>query len=175
MGYKILLANRIARIVFESAVVLGVMALQPYRPIVIDGNSMAPTYADSELVWASTDIGKVSRGDVVVIKRQDKHIVKRVTYVEGDPVNYYHINGEWLCGLETTFDLRVLDEKFPRKQVRIPAGHIFVLGDNFVESQDSRVFGFVPVSQITAKVPNAKPRMPLPWERLGSSLVASTR
>jgi signal peptidase I len=167
MGYRMLLANRIVRILLESAFALTVLSLQPYRPLVFTGNSMAPTYANRELVLASTDVGQVSRGDIVVITKDKKSIVKRVAYVEGDAIHYYYISGEWQCGLETTFDLKVLNEKFPHRQVRIPPGFVFVLGDNYVESQDSRVFGLVDVADISAKVPNARPRVPLPYEKLG--------
>jgi signal peptidase I len=151
--------------VLEIVAIMAVLSVQPYRPVVFMGKSMAPTYADRELVLASTEVGQISRGDIVVIDKQGSTIIKRVAYVEGDSINYYLVGNEWLCGLETTFDERVLDARFPRRQVPIPPGFVFVLGDNLRESLDSREFGFLPVKSITAKLPNARPRVPSPNEK----------
>lgn len=161
MGFRMFLASRTSRIVVEVLSALTVLSIQPYRPIVFMGSSMAPTYADMELAIASTEVGSVVSGDVVVIKRDEGSIVKRVEYVAGNTIDYYRVAGEWIFGLEANFEKELLNNRFPRLQVRIPKGYVFVLGDNRPESLDSREFGLVPVSAITAKLLHSRPRVPM--------------
>ncbi len=57
---------------------------------------------------------------------------------------------------------------------RVPPGHVFVLGDNRSSSQDSRYWGFVPLSAIKGRVDSiffswaagSGPR----WDRIGTRL-----
>ena len=136
------------------------------------GESMAPTYGDREIAIASTDVRQVDRGDIVVIKRGEGTIIKRVAHVAGDSIDYYKVGGFWQCGLEMSFYEEVLNSRFERRQVQVPEGYVFVLGDNYLESQDSRQFGMVPVSSITAKLSDSRPRVPVPGEKARFLLAA---
>jgi signal peptidase I len=77
--------------------------------------------------------------------------IKRIAAVEGDRVEI-HDNKVWVNGdaLEEPYipnDVRMNDEA---PQV-VPAGHVFVMGDNRDESFDSRRFGPIPVEDIVGE------------------------
>lgn len=102
------------------------------------------------------------RGDVVVFKYPEdpeRDFIKRViglpgetlevrdkrVYIDGRPINepYVHFLEPPEAPSEghevTSFDLR---ERYG--PVKIPAGHVFVMGDNRDNSEDSRYWGFLP-------------------------------
>lgn len=111
-------------------------------------------------------------GEIVIFEsaRADKRLVKRVIGVPGDvvamrgealvingrPVEYTASgNGEWIEALaghphavQLTGYGSPLDSFGP---VRVPEGHLLVLGDNRDNSADSRVIGFVPRGEVTGR------------------------
>src|SRR5262249_4957871 len=54
----------------------------------------------------------------------------------------------------------------PLRQGRMPDGFIFVLGDNKLDSVDSRDFGLVPLSRVRAKLVSPKVGPPLTFDWL---------
>lgn len=86
---------------------------------------------------------RIEPGTVVVLTRHDVSVVKRVVAVEGQRVERPHsqliIDGKLLIRgkIEDAY-ARVRPEP-----VRIPKGHLYVLGDNRVDSLDSRDYGAV--------------------------------
>ncbi|MCH1626858.1 signal peptidase I [Fredinandcohnia quinoae] len=136
---------------------------------VVDGESMMPTFEDGNLLMVNKIEHKISelhRFDVVVFhaSKEDDY-VKRVIGLPGDQVEYrndiLYINGkevtepylkkykEALISGKLTGDF-TLKEKTGASVV--PAGHIFVMGDNRLGSLDSRHFGFVKMDEIVGKV-----------------------
>lgn len=150
-----------------------------FTPVVVSGKSMDPTLTDGERLIA-TRYDKVERQDVVTFPAPDdpdKSYIKRVIGLPGDTVRYekgkLYINdklvdepylkeyqeqlsdGEYLTivadseGYATdAFDLKLLTGKSDK----VPAGKLFVLGDNRQHSKDSRIFGFVDEDSITGNV-----------------------
>ena len=126
------------------------------------------------------DFGAPERGDVVVFRypgNPNIDYIKRVVGVAGDEIAYYkktlYINGkpapqeyQGTYAVGNGMNVRLLDEAlgeishsildFPtrpsidRKWV-VPAGHYFVMGDNRDNSNDSRVWGFVPDENLVGK------------------------
>ncbi len=102
----------------------------------------------------SYHFGDVERGDIVVFERPETlaspydDLIKRVIGLPGDVVeghdNQVFVNGEAL--LEPYLDADVSIGDFA--PIDVPAGHVFVMGDNRNDSTDSRVFGPIDVDRI---------------------------
>jgi signal peptidase I len=125
----------------------------------MSGTGMEPTLSHGDPVVASEiDGGEVDRGDVVVVEvpsqvpGEPTLVVKRVVAVAGE-----EIEG---AGGEVLIDGRPADESYLAPgtvtenltRQEIPAGHVFVLGDNRANSHDSRQFGPVPGGNVVAVV-----------------------
>ncbi|SDJ22871.1 signal peptidase I [Frankineae bacterium MT45] len=109
-------------------------------------------------------IGTPDHGDIVVFARPhmldgqtpDKDLVKRVIAVAGDTIRW---NGRtlWLNDIEQheSYVNPVCNNSFGATStpgsVTVPAGDVFVMGDNRCDSTDSRVFGPIPVSTVVGK------------------------
>lgn len=95
---------------------------------VVKGKSMEPTFHDGQVVLVGKGgllFGPLKRGDVVVFTRNGQLLVKRVVALP----------------YETAPD-----------GTRVPANHVYVVGDNLEVSEDSRAFGPIPLSSIVGKV-----------------------
>jgi signal peptidase I len=113
--------------------------------------SMYPTLEKGDRVLVnklSYDLHDVHRGDLVVFERPPderatgiKDLIKRVIGLPGDIIEerdgVVHINGQPLH--ETYVDNGDVTVNLARRT--IPAGFVFVMGDNRDNSEDSRVFG----------------------------------
>ncbi|MGB4592271.1 MAG: signal peptidase I [Coriobacteriia bacterium] len=141
---------------FALATVVRTFVVQPY---IIPSGSMVPTIEISERVLANKFIYRFEspkRGDVVVFDDPTKTVptlIKRVVATEGETVDL--IDGK------VYVDGVALDEPYtygkPSEPAAVPmpftvpAGHIWVMGDNRTNSADSRVFGAVPLSSIDGR------------------------
>ncbi len=103
------------------------------------------------------------RGDTIVFiypKDPSKDFIKRVIGVGGDRVdiegNKVFINGQQLEDPWGYYDVknewrRNLGPVGPFEHVVVPKDHLFVLGDNRDNSQDSRFWGFVNINEVKGK------------------------
>jgi signal peptidase I len=131
------------------------------RPANVVGPSMENTLIENDrLIF--TDIGYTPKyGDIVIVDSEGlgKFIVKRVIATEGQTIDINFTSGA------VTVDGVVLDESYISSDtlneegghsypVTIPAGSVFVMGDNRLHSTDSRSarVGFVDVDDIYGKV-----------------------
>jgi signal peptidase I len=149
-------------VLFLGAAVWGALI---YRPYTVPTNSMVPTVQPGDRLLAQKVSGSaVHRGDVVVF--QDKlwgsePLVKRVVGVGGDVVACCDARGR------LTVNGKPVDETYlkgggpasmDRFSTRVPAGDLFLLGDNRAVSEDSRIHladaqgGSVPASDVRGRV-----------------------
>jgi signal peptidase I len=130
------------------------------------GISMAPTLEDKQWLAVTAILPQPARGDIVIISpRINGHhepLVKRVIAVGGDEIDFAGgrvlLNG---AAIEEPYLPEGL-ETYPASEyqsamaypARVPAGYVFVMGDNRGGSSDSRSHevGFVRVDDILGKV-----------------------
>ncbi|MGW2793880.1 signal peptidase I [Streptomyces sp. NPDC001251] len=135
-----------------------------YKPYTVPTQSMSPTVKAGDRVLAQRiSGGDVRRGDVVVFndpKWANVPMLKRVVGIGGDQVACCGTGGR------LTINGKPLDEPYLHGaqasgtpfDAKVPAGQVFLLGDDRLVSLDSRVHlddaanGSVPLSTVTARV-----------------------
>lgn len=124
---------------------------QPYRPVVVVGESMSPTFASFQIVAATRTLGSIQRGDVVVFRHEGTEYVKRVAGLPGDRITSYVQTGQVVYPENTIFK-RFMDLHYERQVMVVPRNSLFVTGDNRKVSVDSRQFGPIKIADVTAKL-----------------------
>lgn len=132
---------------FTAALIICVLTFAFFvRIINVSGTSMNPTLQNGDKMLVSDLLYKPHNGDIVVFKSDtydpNKALVKRVIATEGQVVNIdfdngiVYVNGEALdepyIAEPTTNKLNFIGPQ------TVPAGCVFVLGDNRNASTDSR-------------------------------------
>ncbi len=127
-----------------AAIVLAYL-LQAFliKPFKIPSSSMEQTLVPGDRVLVnrlSYKFGSPQRGDVIVFRSPDDpsvDFIKRVIAVEGDLIEVRQ--GQVILNGEPQVEdyVQVPDVSNFRQQL-VPAGHVFVMGDNRPDSQDSR-------------------------------------
>jgi signal peptidase I len=130
------------------------------RPFVVEAfwipsASMVPTLKYGDRVLVNKFIYRFTepdRGDVIVFKSvqgDDQDLIKRVVGVPGDEITVR--GGRLFVNGEPQREPYV-NKKFPDRSfyapTTVPKDHVFAMGDNRANSQDSRVFGPVPKENI---------------------------
>jgi len=123
----------------------------------IDGASMYPTLFNNDYVLITKGLALPQRGDVVVLhvlyQGRKEEWVKRIVALCGYRVN---VSGNMITvnGAGEQFPHMIINggATQPVEQVTVPAGQIFVAGDNRDVSLDSRFVGTFPVTSIHGRV-----------------------
>jgi signal peptidase I len=130
--------------------------------LTVAGRSMEPTLAPGQLLlinklyygifspWGDHYLigwHKPARGDIVLFLNtyDDTLTVKRCLAIAGDPLKIE--NGQLLIYNEI-LPLKYYQEIKWRGYNEVPPGYIFVAGDNFDYSVDSREYGFISTEQV---------------------------
>lgn len=118
-----------------------------FRIVDVSGPSMLPTLHSGDRVVLSGRFRSPKRGDVVVIVRTARlrePIIKRIIALENQTVDIdfgagvVYVDGKALdesAYIENGITKQSSDFRYP---LVVPEGHVFVLGDNRVVSNDSR-------------------------------------
>ena len=132
-----------------SAVIVLVFVLG--HPFLVVGESMIPTYHDGQIVFTKTDIepSDIGYGTVVVLKAEDKELIKRIVALPGDTVEIE--NG--ILKVNGVPEERGFDRMNASDMTRtLGEDEYFYLGDNRNGSSDSRNYGPAAFEDIEAVV-----------------------
>lgn len=121
---------------------LAIIMMLNVKTVQVSGNSMKPTFQNGErllvtdLYWL---VGQIRPNDIVVFRgeRSNEYIIKRV----------YRLAGQTVDPLNQPRERRLSEGPYT-----VPPGTVYVLGDNRGESEDSRMFGPLPLDEIVGKV-----------------------
>ena len=141
-------------------IVLVVVLIRSFlvTPVIVSGDSMVPTLDDRQLLLLNKinyKLTDIKRFDIVVIRLDNKEIIKRVIGLPGEEVLYRN-NTLYIDGHEVENDYNYETEDFSLKTIcncaRIPEGKYLVLGDNRSVSADSRIMGLIDKKDIEGSV-----------------------
>ena len=115
-------------------------------PVNVDGDSMYPTLKDKEILLLKKYDKTIERFDIVVFRYGNTKYIKRVIGLPGEHIEYK--NNELYINYEKIEDVKLFTatDNFMLEDLGlsvIPENMYFVIGDNRVNSQDSRVIGLV--------------------------------
>jgi len=165
----------------------------------IPSRSMEPSVMKGDVLFANKSYNchgcwdSVKRGDIAVFvypNNRTLYYIKRIVGLPGDVVRMegqqVYINGESLQQkTENQDDYRLITEKagdmeyqvkwstgnqFETTELTVPQGEVLVLGDNRSASNDSRIFGTVPIRDVVGQASQvwfSKGDKGIRWERLG--------
>ena len=134
-------------------------------PIKVDGSSMYPTLQDNDYAFMSRiDLNHIERFDIVTLncKKLGNIIIKRVIGLPGEKIVYkddqLYINDEkieeafldisYIEQVKKDYNISCFTEDF---EYTIGDDEIFVLGDNRLNSLDSRLLGCFKEKDILSK------------------------
>jgi signal peptidase I len=134
------------------------MVAQPYRPMVVVGRSMQPTYGNHSVVLTQPiRQGEIKQGAVVVIDMPTGPIVKRIAFGPGDKFMQVCFDGIWTDLIFARPTSKKCLARANWREFTIPQGMVYVLGDNQQVSYDSKQFGCVPVAWIKRILVDQRP------------------
>lgn len=127
-------------------IIICVLFLHEFKIIKVSGSSMEPTYHSGNIVLLKKD-RNVNNSDIIVFKRDDITYIKRVIASSKDKVEL--INGSIKIN-------GVYQELYPyngsNKTYILNDNEVFVIGDNYYNSIDSRIIGPIKTEEIIGRV-----------------------
>jgi signal peptidase I len=149
---------RLTFVLFALVAVIVLLRFVVAEPFAIPSDSMAPTLTRGDHVLvdklAYRGSGEPRAGELVVFHapRSDDILLKRVVAVAGQTVEIDDgalvVDGR--RPREPYADPKAIDTTF-FGPVRVPAGSVFVLGDNRRDSEDSRTLGAISVDDVIGR------------------------
>ena len=152
--------NFIKKIYPYVLIVVTVLLIRTFlvTPVYVSGTSMSPTLNNGEILILNKLDKKYDRFDIVVIdyegKNLNERLIKRVIGLPGDKIKYkdgkLYVNNKQVDDKFSAFTDDFNMSLF--NSTEIPEGKYLVLGDNRIESLDSRRLGLIDEKDIKGTV-----------------------
>lgn len=156
----------ILKVIIITCILIFLVMRFVFASVHIDGTSMEPTLRNNEYGIANRFVVSeetITRFDIVVVDEEDEgQIVKRVIGLPNETIQYkndtLYINGQLV--LEPFLDQdyiesHTMEHKIPFTSdfgpITLQKDEYFVIGDNRMNSKDSRAFGPIKIDSIIAK------------------------
>jgi len=114
-----------------------------FHTVVVRGDSMEPTLKPGQRLLFTNAywlVGELRRQDIIVATDPEdpaQTVIKRIAGLAGDTIDPLNV--------PRSVSLQAGEYK-------VPDGHVYVLGDNYEVSEDSRVYGPIPVKDVLGKI-----------------------
>lgn len=137
-----------------------IILISPYKIIMVRGISMSPTFHNNQLLVAKSinNYKDIHVNDIVICQIEGNTIVKRVKYIENQYVYYYFDSNSSEIKIidKNTYQYLsnhpIASNKTLIQKIEVPKNHVYLIGDNLNNSDDSRRFGAIPFNNIKYKV-----------------------
>ena len=127
-------------------------------PIIVSGDSMKPNLHNKEVLLEQKigyNSSSIKRFDIVVIKKDNEEIIKRIIGLPGEHISYknnkLYVNDKLVESEYTYRDTNDFNLEEICSCSTIPEGKYLVLGDNRPISKDSRIIGLIDEKDILGK------------------------
>lgn len=130
---------------------------KPFYIVKVVGDSMEPTILRDSIVLATTLDTKYLVGDVVVVEQDGSLIIKRIAFVAKQKFFCLDLGYRRFQPAPVIKDMQYQINYLKKFGVKayiyeVPDKQVFLLGDNELESEDSRAFGSVSLQNIKGKI-----------------------